>query len=72
MTDLKLYNAFVISNDDPERKGRVQIRILPEMTDVEDIDLPWVVPFVSQSSSTTQEKDVFPIGSNLWVLVDPL
>jgi len=44
MADLQLYNAFVVSNDDPERKGRVQIKILPEMTDVEDIDLPRAVP----------------------------
>jgi hypothetical protein len=26
MTDLKLYNAFAVSNDDPEETGCVQIK----------------------------------------------
>lgn len=72
MTDLKLYEAVVISNEDPDRTGKVQIRIEPELTDVPENDLPWAVPFISEASSSTVQKQVLVVGSVVWVLVDPL
>jgi hypothetical protein len=72
MSDLNLKKATVVSNDDPTQKGKVKIRIEPELTDVPEEDLPWAVPFVSEASSTTAEKRVFVEGSVVWCLVDPL
>lgn len=34
----------VIDNIDPEKRGRIQLRIYPELLDVPDSDLPWVEP----------------------------
>jgi hypothetical protein len=72
MADLSLYNALVVSNDDVDHTGKIQIRILPELADVPESDLPWAIPFISGNSSSTQQKEVLPVGSNLWVLIDGL
>lgn len=72
MKDLSLFKALVVSNDDPDQTGKIQIRIQPELADVPEKDLPWATPFVSEASSSTAEKQVFVIGSVVWCLVDPL
>lgn len=72
MSELNLYKATVISNDDPDQTGKVQIRIEPELTDVPENDLPWAVPFISEASGSTMGKDVFVVGSVVWCLVDSL
>lgn len=41
MTELKTYKATVENLEDPLKKGKVQIRILPFMNDVKAEELPW-------------------------------
>lgn len=72
MSELSLFKATVVSNDDPDQTGKVQIRIEPELTDVPENDLPWAVPFISEASSSTVQKQVFVVGSVVWVLIDSL
>lgn len=62
-----LRTGKVISNEDPDKQFKCQMRILPELVDVAEADLPWVRPF-SQGSTGTKtslgscrvpEKDSF-------------
>jgi len=51
MIDIKLYLARVINNNDatlPDKKklGRVQVRLIPEMEGIKEVDLPWARPFM--------------------------
>lgn len=39
----------VINIQDVEQKGRVQVRIYPELVDVPDSDLPWATPLIEQN-----------------------
>jgi hypothetical protein len=39
----------VINIQDVEQKGRVQVRIYPELLDVPDSDLPWATPLIEQN-----------------------
>lgn len=43
---MELRKAIVIDNNDPDKKGKVQLRILPEMKDVDEDKLPWCFPFM--------------------------
>jgi hypothetical protein len=70
--DLTLHTGLVISNNDPEKKGRVQIRILPEFKDVDESTLPWAIPFNLTSSLTSIEKTTYEVNSLVWVLIDSL
>jgi hypothetical protein len=38
------YRGKVVGNDDPDKKGRVQVRIYPLYSGTQDVDLPWAVP----------------------------
>lgn len=51
------YVAVVVENDDQKvgdgvKLGRIQIRILPELIDVADKDLPWARPYSSPRNVT--------------------
>ena len=70
MIDLKLYKAKVVSIDDKDKKGKVQIQILPELKDVATKDLPWAIPFSSANSVTVFSNDPPEEGSLIRVLVD--
>ena len=68
--ELKLYTAKVIDIDDTDKKGKIQIRILPELKDVANNDLPWAIPFSSYNSSSIFSNDPLEVGSIIRVLVD--
>ncbi len=71
MVDLLLKNAQVIDIDDSEKKGRIKIRVLPELEGVEDVNLPFAIPFgIDNLSDSTSENDLPLIGSVIRVLVD--
>ncbi|MBD3216588.1 MAG: hypothetical protein GF311_28495 [Candidatus Lokiarchaeota archaeon] len=71
MEDLQLKIGTVISNDDSDRKGRIQVKIIPELKDIKDADAPWAKPFTTKQDKTgnTLKKDYFPKGSLIRVLV---
>ncbi len=63
-----LYYGVVTALDDPDQKGKIQVRILPELQDASEDTLPWLRPF-SQASNTTEEQEFDPpeVGSPVWV-----
>lgn len=69
MKKFELYDAKVISIDDPDTKGKIQIQILPELKDIATSNLPWAIPFISHSSSSEIENDLPIVGSLVRVLV---
>jgi hypothetical protein len=67
MTDLKIAKAQVISLDDPDNKGKIQIKIIPYMNDVKDADCPWYDPMTG-GSNTTFSHNPPTVGSYVVVL----
>lgn len=71
MIKLDLYYANVVDNNDEDKLGRLQVRILPDFKDIKDALLPWAKPFVSSGFSATNYSMTLPeIGSNVWILAD--
>lgn len=69
MKKFELYDAQVISVNDPDSKGKIQVKILPELKDVPNSNLPWAVPFFSHNSSSEFSNDLPIEGSLVRVLV---
>lgn len=68
MIEMKIQKAKVMSIDDPDSLGKIQIKVIPEMEGVDDDLLPWVRPF----SIGGMSKDHFsfnppPVNSMVWV-----
>jgi hypothetical protein len=70
MIELKLYTGKVISTDDEDIKGRIQIKILPEMKDINDDDCPFLEPFFGNSSEDEIIQDFPPTNTLVWCLCD--
>jgi len=73
MIQLKLYRGKVSNIDDPDKLGKIQIRILPELYDkqLKDDDLPWFEPFFGtngdEMKKQTPKKDTI-----VWCLIDDI
>lgn len=69
MLQTKLYYGKVENNTDPENRGRIQVRILPEMEGMTKSDLPWLRPFL-QKAMTSESTSFDPLeeGSTVWCL----
>ena len=65
-----LKKAKVISLDDPNQSGRVQIQVLPEQKDVRDSDCPWAIPYFSSNSSNELSNSMPLENSIVYVMVD--
>jgi hypothetical protein len=61
--------CIVIDNNDPDQLGRIQVRVIPEMADVEVSLLPWAEPFLGMSTVDKQSFNPVAIDSVLWVAV---
>lgn len=70
MFDLTLKTAKVVSIDDTDKQGKVQISIEPEFSDIETNLLPWAIPLISNTSDSTMELHLPKVDSQIWVLVD--
>ncbi len=74
MKDIKLYYATVIDNDDQnhddgKKKGRIKIKVLPEMKDISNSYLPWVRPFITEGMSDSGYSYNSPeIDDKVWVI----
>lgn len=64
--------AKVVSTNDPLRIGRIKVRILPELENAEEKNLPWAVPEISGmvSSKTMSCHVVPPVGSLIRVVIE--
>lgn len=64
--------AQVISNTDPDKKGKIQVKIYPEMIDFKDSDLPWVEIY-NKGSGISSDVGIheFPeVGTWVRVLIE--
>lgn len=68
----KIKVAKVENINDPDKKGRFQVRILPEMISLKVSDLPWARKYSSQqgTSSTVGEHKIPEVGTFIRVLVE--
>lgn len=64
--------AEVVDNNDPDKKGKIKIRILPEMQDFQENMLPWSAVYSNQSglSQDVGEHKIFEIGSLIRVIIE--
>ena len=67
MIPIELFYGVVEDNNDPLKKGRLQIRLLPEMTDAVKNHLPWLRPFDGGGATDDSfNKDFLREGSPVW------
>ena len=70
MFELKLYTGKVISTDDKDKEGKIQISI-ESVSDGWNKDLlPWAIPLISNVADGTMEMHLPKVNSQVWVLVD--
>ena len=70
ISDLSLKTALVVSTDDPEKQGKIQISIESVSEGWRKDLLPWAIPLISNVSNGTMEMHLPKEGSQVWVLVD--
>ena len=70
MFQLTLETAKVVSVDDEDKAGKVQINIEHKMKGVKKDLLPWAIPFFSKTSDSTWSNHPPKVGSEIWVFVD--
>lgn len=69
----KILRAIVVDNQDPDQLSRVKVKILPELVDIADKDLPWADPYYHTTLNASKEigkHEVPEIDSRLWVKVN--
>lgn len=64
MINVNLFLGKVISTDDPDQKGKIQIKLIPEFNGVPDSDCPWVPCFFNQQLNNIAIDDL------VWVLAN--
>ena len=69
---LNLHRGQVISIDDPDKLGKVQIQLIPEMVDIKPNKCPWLQSFNGNSSDAEMQNKPPQVGSLVWVLADDL
>ena len=67
---LDLYYGTVVSLSDPDNLGRIQVRILPELSESAEADLPWVGAFTSITNGDGKSFSHSPPakGSPVWTV----
>lgn len=70
MFDLTLKTAKVISIDDKDKQGKIQISIESVSNDWDKNLLPWAIPLISNVADGTMEMHLPKENSQVWVLVD--
>lgn len=76
-SDLKfnrMYRGTVVNVNDPEKKGRIKIKVIPMMNNIDDVDaLPWAVPafsLLSGSGSGFGSFAVPEVDAQVWVFFE--
>lgn len=70
ISDLSLRTALVVSIDDPDKEGKIQISIESVSEGWRKDLLPWAIPLISNVADGTMEMHLPKEGSQVWVLVD--
>lgn len=70
MLPFNLYYGIVEDINDPDKKAKIKIRLLPEMETASTQDLPWYEPFLAGAVTTqTMKHDPLEVGSTVWCIV---
>lgn len=70
MEDLRLFDGKVVDINDPNKQGRIKVRILPWMDKIKEEDLPWCVPFCMNISDSSMSNDMPSVNSTIRILID--
>lgn len=70
MFELTLKTAKVISIDDKDKQGKIQISIESVADGWNKVLLPWAIPLISNVADGTMEMHLPKEGSQVWVLID--
>ena len=71
MKTLYMYYGTVTNINDPEVKGRIQVKVLPEFKDMKEADLPYFKPYFNKGmSASTQSLDLPNVGDKIYVYID--
>jgi hypothetical protein len=67
------YRGTVMDNVDPDKLGRIKVKIYPMLSGVETENLPWAVPAMPLSSGAGENYGSFyvpEVGTNVWVFLE--
>lgn len=66
---LPLYKAKIVDINDPNEKGAIKIRVLPQFKDIKESLLPWAQPLLSTGMNASEYSFTPPqIGSLVWII----
>jgi hypothetical protein len=55
------YVAYVVSNNDPDKLGRIQARVPVLFDGIEDSDLPWAIPHWAHTDGASPTSGIFSV-----------
>jgi hypothetical protein len=65
-----LRKAIVIDIDDPDKQGKIKVKVMPDNEGITDDSLfPWAMPFSSYNSSKVMSNDPFEVNSKVRILI---
>jgi len=66
---LPIYEARVVSLDDRDEEGKIQVRVLPQFKDVDESLLPWASPLIGTGMNPSEFSFLPPEKNSLvWVI----
>jgi hypothetical protein len=65
---LKLEFFYCLVEDNDGLKGKIKVRVLPDMLGLEETMLPWVRPFLNEASEKSFSLNTPKKGSYIWCL----
>lgn len=57
------FSALVVNNNDPDKKGRIKVRVSPQHDSVSNENLPWSLPVIFSDMLNIPEQ-----GTYVWVI----
>ena len=70
MFDLTLETAKVVSIEDKDKQGKIQINIESKFKNIKKDLLPWAIPLFSDICSDTMSMNLPSVDSQVWILRD--
>lgn len=67
------YRGLVMDNVDPDKLGRIKVKIYPMLSGVETINLPWAVPAMILNTGAGEDYGAFSvpdINTNVWIFFE--
>lgn len=61
ISDVRTYEAVVVSNKDPKKLGRIQARVLHLFDGIVDAHLPWAIPSWNHADGASDKSGTFDV-----------